>query len=300
MEADPELAVVYAPWLLFDLVAQQSQGQFFTVPHDLRIERNQHVQLLDHVLRHHIFPEIQIIRRDVLQATMPRVNEHAFFAFVHAADYLTQGAILIQRQPFYVSITRYFEDDVREQLGNGEVEHAWDRYRGGLEYMIARTGVAIGAEERFGLHARIQQMIASRMAVAIRLRHANKRDPIDTYHLAMRLRGLGYESLLPVPLMTLASEAMLAFVMRDGELHRGVRQMICIGTSDRGEREYFTREARVPVEFLPDMERCAHLSDALLFVRDDAVKAQELDSVAAAQRNVRIVRERDAAARFGL
>ena len=71
---------------------------------------------------------------------MPRVNEHAFFAFVHAADYLTQGAILIQRQPFYVSITRYFEDDQREQLGNSEVEHAWDRYRGGLEYMIARTG----------------------------------------------------------------------------------------------------------------------------------------------------------------
>ena len=125
MEADPELGVVYAPWLLFDLVAQQSQGQFFTVPHDLRIERNEHVQLLDHVLRHHIFPEIQIIRRDVLQATMPRVNEHAFFAFVHAADYLTQGAILIQRQPFYVSITRYFEDDAaraaRQQRGRARL-----------------------------------------------------------------------------------------------------------------------------------------------------------------------------------
>ena len=120
MEADPELGVVYAPWVLFDLVAQKSQGQFFTVPHDLRVERNEHVQLLDHVLRHHIFPEIQIIRRDVLQATMPRVNDHAFFAFVHAADYLTQGAILIQRQPFYVSITRYFEDDVREQLGSSD------------------------------------------------------------------------------------------------------------------------------------------------------------------------------------
>jgi hypothetical protein len=233
MEADPELAVVYAPWLLFDLVAQQSQGQFFSVPSDLRVERNDHVQLLDHVLRHHIFPEIQVVRRDVLQTTMPRVNEHAFFAFVHAADYLRQGAILIQRQPFYVSITRYFADEVREQLGMSEVEHAWDRYRGGLEYMIARSGVAIGAEERVGLHARIQHMIAARMAVAIRLRHAHRRDPVDTYHLAMRLRGLGYESLLPVPLATLASAAMVAFVMRDDELHRGVRQMICIGTSER-------------------------------------------------------------------
>ena len=118
MEADPELAVVYAPWKLFDLVAQQSQGQFFTVPHDLRIERNAHVQLLDHLLRHHIFPEIHIIRRDALQRLMPRINEHAFFAFVHAADYLSLGAVLIQHEPFYVSITRYFADDERDQIGN--------------------------------------------------------------------------------------------------------------------------------------------------------------------------------------
>ena len=60
-------------------------------------------------------------------------------------------------------------------------------------------------------------MIAVRMSVAIRLRHAKKRDPLDTYHLAMRMKGLGYESLLPVPLTTLASEAMLEFVIRDGE-----------------------------------------------------------------------------------
>lgn len=300
MDADPELAVVYAPWLLFDLVAQQSQGQFFTVPHDLRIERNEHGQLLDHILRHHIFPEIQIIRRDVLQATMPRVNEHAFFAFVHAADYLRQGAVLIQQDPFYVSITRYFADESREQIGNSEVEHAWDRYRGGLEYMIARTGVDITAEERFGLHARINQMIASRMAVAIRLRHAGKRSAIDTYYLAMRLRGLGYEKLLPAPLATLASEAMVEFVLRDGEIHRGVRQLICVGTTPREERDYLVRQARVPVEFLADLQRCEHLSDAVLFIRDDAVKAQHLDSVEAAARNVRIVRERDLADKFGL
>src|SRR5678809_855293 len=107
-------------------------------------------------------------------------------------------------------------------------------------------------------------------------------------------------SLSRITKASMASEAMLAFVIRDSELHRGVRQVICIGTSDRGAREYFTREASVPVEFLSDLERCAHLSDALLFVRDDAVKAQELDSAAAAPRNVRIVRERDLAARFGL
>ena len=96
MEADSGIVVVYAPWKLFDLVAQQEQGTFYDVPHDLLIERNDHAELLDHVLRHHIFPEIHIARRDALQRLMPRINEHAFFAFVHAADYLSLGAVLIQ------------------------------------------------------------------------------------------------------------------------------------------------------------------------------------------------------------
>jgi glycosyltransferase involved in cell wall biosynthesis len=300
MEADPELAVVYAPWLLFDMVAQQQQGQFYRLPHDLRVGRGHHAELLDHILRHHIFPEIQVIRRTAFSATMPRINDHAFFAFVHAADYLTQGAVLLQEKPFYVSITRYFADEAREQLGSDEVEHAWDRYRGGLEYLIARTGQPITAEERFGLHIRIQEMIASRMSVAIRLRHARKRSAVDTYMIAARLRGLGYEQMLPVPLATLASEAMVEFMLRDPELGRGVRQLLCVGTTPREERAFLKREAGVPVEFVPDLERCEDLSDTLLFVREDAVAARGLDGAAAAHRNVRVLHERHLAAKFGL
>ena len=296
MEADPEIAVVYAPWLLFDLVAQQKVGQFYSVPRDLRIERHRHGELLDQILRHHIFPEIQIVRRSAYEATMPRINDHAFFAFVHAADYLSQGAVLIQQEPFYVSITRYFEDDCREQLGNDEVEHAWDRYRGGLEYLLGRSSLPIAHEERAGFHLRIQQMIAIRMNVAIRLRHSRKRSAVDSYTLAMRLRGMGYEQLLNVPLATLAGEAMVEFVLRDPELGRGVRQMICVGTSSADERAYLTREAGVPVEFVADLAHCAHLSDALLFVRSDAEQAQQL--APASTRNVRVVRERDLVAKF--
>jgi poly(ribitol-phosphate) beta-N-acetylglucosaminyltransferase len=300
MEADPEIAVVYAPWLLFDLVAQQAQGQFYEVPHDLRIERGQHSQLLDHILRHHIFPEIQITRRDAFEATMPRINEHAFLAFMHAADYLTEGAVLIQQQPFYVAITRYFEDDEREQLGADEVEQAWDRYRGGLEYLLARSATPISAEERIGFQLRIQEMVASRMGVAIRLRHQKKRNPIDSYYLAMRLRGMGFEAKLPVPMATLASEALLAFLLRDPELTRGVRQIVCVGSAGPDEREYLAHEAAVPVEFVSDLSDCDAMSDALLFVRGDAVAAQQLDSARAAQRNVRVLHERHLASKFGL
>ena len=193
MEADPGIAVVFAPWKLYDLVAQQEQGQFYDVPQDLRIEKDRHAELLDHLLRHHIFPEIHIARRDALQRLMPRINEHAFYAFVHAADYLSLGAVLIQKAPFYVSITRYFADEERSQAGNEEVEVAWDRYRGGLEYILARAGSQVAPEERSGFHLRIQKMIAVRMSVAVRLRHLKKRNPLDTYYIATRLKGMGYE-----------------------------------------------------------------------------------------------------------
>jgi poly(ribitol-phosphate) beta-N-acetylglucosaminyltransferase len=296
MEADPQIVVTYAPWLLYDLVAQQPQGQFYEVPQDLHVARGAHAQLLDHILRHHIFPEVQIVRREVLQRLQPRINQNAFFAFVHAADYLQHGTVLIQRTPFYVAITSYFADETRQQLGNQEVETAWDRYRGGLEYLLAMAEVS--AEERIGLLARIQQMIAVRMSVAIRLRHHAKRDPIDTHLLAMRLRGMGYQNLLPVPMDKLASQAMLHFLLHDEELHRGTMQMLCVGRFDAQAAAYLAQHAPRPVEMLGRLESLDGLSDTLVFVGQEA-EAPAIDA-GAARRNVRVLLESDLLRRFGL
>jgi hypothetical protein len=298
MEADPEIVVVYAPWMLYDLVADKPQGQFYEVPRDLRIERGAHGELLDHILRHHVFPEVQIVRREAFQRMQPRINENAFFAFVHAADYLTQGAVLIQRTPFYVAITNYFADETREQLGNQEVETAWDRYRGGLEVLLARAGPQIGPEERMGLLARIQQMIAVRMSVAVRLRHLGQRNPIDTHMLALRLRGMGYEALLPVSMAVLASSAMLHFLLHDEQLQRGVRQMLCVGPLGTDLRDYLLQHSPRPLEMLAAVPSLDSVSDTLVLVGPGSprVSADE----AAAQRNVRVVHIDDLLQRFGL
>jgi hypothetical protein len=64
--------------------------------------------------------------------------------------------------------------------------------------MMARAGDAIGAEER-SADLRIQHLIAVRMSVAIRLRHAQGKDPPDVHTPAMRRRAY-YEHLLPVPM----------------------------------------------------------------------------------------------------
>ncbi len=299
LEADPQIAVVYAPWLLYDLVAQQEQGRFYDVPHDLVVERGAHRELLDHVLRHHIFPEVQIVRRDALQRLMPRINEHAFFAFVHAADYLTQGRVLIQREPWYVAITRYFADETREQLGNEEVEVAWDRYRGGLEYLLARAGDTVGQEERTGMHLRMQRFIAIRISVAIRLRHNKGRNPVDTWMLAMRLKGLGYESLCPVPMDTLRAQAALHFLLNDAELHRGVRHLLVVGPTDDETRRWIVAHSDETVEFVTTMPQAHRLADALVVLREGAARPDTPDAELVA-RGVRVVREDDLFERFGL
>jgi poly(ribitol-phosphate) beta-N-acetylglucosaminyltransferase len=299
MEADPGIAVTFAPWKLYDLVAQQEQGQFYDVPHDLRIERDQHGELLDHILRHHIFPEVHIARRDALQRLMPRINEHAYYAFVHAADYLSLGAVLIQKMPFYVSITRYFADEERSQTGNEEVEVAWDRYRGGLEYMLARAGSQIAPEERAGFHLRIQKMIAVRMSVAVRLRHNKKRNPLDTYYIATRLKGMGYESLLPVPLATLASEAMLEFLLKDPVINRGVERMLTVGPFEPGARDYLRRHAPHPISFVDALPSPTALGNTLVFVSDRNNDVAITDTLFE-QGQLNMVRERDLVARFNL
>lgn len=299
MEADPAVAVVFAPWKLYDLVAQQEQGQFYDVPQDLRIEKDRHAELLDHLLRHHIFPEIHIARRDALQRLMPRINEHAFYAFVHAADYLSLGAVLIQKAPFYVSITRYFADEERSQAGNEEVEVAWDRYRGGLEYILARAGSQVAPEERSGFHLRIQKMIAVRMSVAVRLRHLKKRNPLDTYYIATRLKGMGYEGLLPVPLETLASEAMIDFLLHDPVINRGVDRLITVGPIDAGARDFLSRRSPRPVSFVDTLPPASSLARALVFVSDRNDDGDATD-IAFDQGVINMVRERDLAARFSL
>lgn len=299
MEAEPEVVITYAPWLLYDLVDQQPQGQFYQVPHDLRIERGQHGELLGHILRHHIFPEIYVARTEAMMRLMPRVNDIAFFAFAQAADYLAMGAVSIRAQPFYVSMTRYFADENRSQVGNGEVEIAWDRYRGGLEYLLARAGSAVGAEERAGFHLRIQQMIAVRMSVAVRLRHLNQRDPIDTHALAMRLKGMGYEQLLHVPLETLAAQATLHFLLHDEALNRSRSKLVCVGPFDAAAREYLRRHSKRAVEFTEQAPSADALHDAVLFVSDRALI--DMPSANDAQaRNLQVVRESDLCTRFGL
>lgn len=248
LEANPSVGIAYAPWKLYDLVADQDQGQFYQQDRDVLVPQGQHHVLLDTLLRYSIFPEIYICRRDLIRTLMPHVPEQAFYAFVHAAEFLQQASVLFLRDPYYVSVTNYFADHQRTQAGTTEAETAWDRYRGGLEHVLGRAVPHISAMERVGFSLRIQDMIAQRMAVALRLRIAAKRNPVESYYLAYRVKAMGAEQQLPVPLQTLRSQAALSFLLTDAELNRDIDELVFVGAFEpelrRHVDEHHTGKAR--------------------------------------------------------
>lgn len=276
LEANPEVGVAYAPWKLFDLVTDKDMGQFYRQDEDVVVPQGRYLQLLDAVLRFKAFPEIYIGRRDLILKIMPRVQEQSFYAFVHAAEFAEHAAVLFLKDPYYVSVTNYFADHQREQAGSQEAEVAWDRYRSGLEYILGRAAGQITEEQRLEFMRRIEVMIAERVAVAVRLRVAHQRDPVETYYLAYRLKAMGAERLLSVPLPTLAAYAAMEFLLCDGELNRGVSELVCLGAFPADVRTYIDRHAKVPVRHVDTLEQWAGGEESTLVFTRAGIQPEQL------------------------
>lgn len=297
LEADPEAGVLYAPWRLHDLVDDRALGQFYTHEQPYRIARGDHAALLQVLLRHRIFPEIFVARSALLRQAMLRFHSNAFFAFVHASELVSRAAVRFSPEPYYVSITRYFADETREQLGTVEAEHAWDRYRGGLEYILARCCDRLTPEAQTQLRLQINAMIAERMAVAVRLRVAKQRDAVETYFLAQRAKALGAADRLPLPLEVLASMAALQFTATDERLRNGGRRVGLVGPFP-GDAIAYAQQRAAPDELLVlGTEQLDSASDALL-VLHHSVAVDPAREQALARNNVALLREAELTAKF--
>jgi glycosyltransferase involved in cell wall biosynthesis len=293
MEADPRIGIAYAPWMFFDLVRDKPNGQFYQQDRDLLVDQCDHAALLDCLLRFNVFPEIYVCRSATLKKVMPRINEQAFYAFVHAAEFAQHGAVLLQKDPFYVSITQYFADEQRTQAGSTEAEYAWDRYRGGLEYVLGRASESLAVADRLAFSQRIQHLIAQRISVAVRLRNQQARDPVETYYLAYRLKAMGEDRMLPIPMAQLRGQAALGFLATDPELNRDVSQLICVGQFQPDVLEFLRRRATLPMRVELDETALADARNALVFAGNQA-RLSALPQRA----DVRVVHERDLMQKF--
>lgn len=294
LKANPGIVAAYAPWIIHDLVDNRTIGTFYQQTEDVLIRQGDQRALLDTVLRLKAFPEIVVARRDAWHALDLRINPHAFWAFVFASAYVGRGEVLFSSRPFYVSISRYFAGPPRTQVGMEEVETSWDCYRGGLEFILGRALGQLAPADHAALLTRINPMIAQRMAVAIRLRHARERNAVDTYHLACRLRGLGHEKKLPVPLATLALRAALWSIVHEEPAAAGAPALVCNDPLPDDARCHLASVAGERVRF--DVPAEAVRDCVLLVASDETIDAAARERHATA--NVRCIGLRQALARL--
>ncbi|MCW3480621.1 glycosyltransferase family 2 protein [Neisseriaceae bacterium JH1-16] len=199
LDANPGVGVIFAPWAIHDKPSGQDVSQFYTLDGDYLIETRDYSKLLALLVTRHIFPEIYMARREVLTSLYFTPNKYAFWAFVHIAEMLGRYSVYFSAKPFYRSVSRYFEDETRTQAGMEEVKDAWDRYRGGLEYLFGKFAGDLSAEEKAEWQGAIDQFVLLRMSVALRIRTQEGKNWIDNYFIANRIRCLGGDQYLPVP-----------------------------------------------------------------------------------------------------
>ena len=213
LEANPDVGAVFAPWLMHDRVAGHDVDKFYNVEQETRIEARNHGALFDFLVNGHIFPEIYVARTSIAREVAGADNPIAFFFFTQTARMVDRAAVTFSPEPFYRFVTRYFEDESRIQAGNEEVKFAWDRYRGGLEYILSRVAHLLDAENLAWCRRAIEHFVDQRMHVALRLRTLDGTDWVDNYYIANRLRCVGNDSMLPAPYESYRINAAWEYLM---------------------------------------------------------------------------------------
>jgi len=199
METHPDVGVTFTPWFIHDRIAGKDVTQFYSLESDAVIPVGNHSKLFSLLINKHIFPEIFVARTDLLKVIGVPNSPTAFIYFVQAALMVDKTSVLFAQRPFYRSVSNYFEGESRSQAGVEDVKIGWDRYRGGLEYILSRFSRQLSAEDLARCRSAIDRFAAIRMSVGLRLRTIENKNWVDNYYLAARLRSTGFEELLPAP-----------------------------------------------------------------------------------------------------
>jgi len=213
IQSRPSVGIVYTPWI----IGRHNQNggiQFYEHPEDIFIQKGDFQTLLSSILNYHIFPEIFILRTELFLELQPLVKDDLVFCYFSIiSEYLSHCDVLLSTKVFYKSIT---EHPAGPQIQNGieQVKFMWDSYRGGLELMLGKASNLIHNDDAKIFKEAINNFIAQRLSVAIRIRLLSKSDKIETYFLASRLRGLGFERLLPIPLRQIAIFAAFEYIVQ--------------------------------------------------------------------------------------
>ena len=183
MLENPDVAIIYAPWVIKSLIGEHDDILFYKTDNDTTIAKSDYLNLAKHIIHNGIWSEIFIARTNIYNSCNAIQPKLAYWAFTMPCDYISFGNIIYSNEPFYISISSYFKDEVRQQAGHEETEHAWDRYRGGLEFLLGRCVNVLHKEEEIYLRNKIDQIILDRMIVALSLRLNTNKDPYENHEI---------------------------------------------------------------------------------------------------------------------
>ncbi|MBU3706914.1 MAG: glycosyltransferase family 2 protein [Mycobacterium sp.] len=213
LEDHQDVGAVFAPWFTHDRVVGNDFGRFYSMDQETRIEARDHIALFNLLIEGHIFPEIFIARTSLAREVTNEPNAFAFLFFVKIAAMVDRTAVTFRPEPFYRQVIRYFENESRAQYGHEETKIGWDRYRGGLEYILARFASLISGDDLARAQRAIDHFARVRMSVGLRVRTDEGGNWIDNYFIANRLRCAGDDSLLPAPYEIYRIYAALEFLI---------------------------------------------------------------------------------------
>jgi glycosyltransferase involved in cell wall biosynthesis len=278
LDKNPDVSAVYAPWFLHDDIAGRDTAQFYHVDADTRFAQQSFAELFDFIFERHVFPEIGVYRTATLRsAYVPR--EFCFWAFSYLAHFLDVGAVTFLKQPFYRSVTRSTLAANREQAGLGEVLTAWDRYRGGLEYLLyygAKRGrIAMTPEQHVKYEQMCKVFVLNRMIVAMRL-WVGRKDFIKAYELYVRimLGGLGNHDEMKAIRASLPLMVAVQTFARQVNAAVGIRRVILSKVVDVRSLSGLLYEVgldpHIEVTAEPATHSPDHMEDTAVFTGQDA------------------------------
>lgn len=198
MDANPGIGVCYTPSVTHDEVENKDLARSFELSHNVVFQKRDFDTTLKFILSRHLFPETAIYRASVLHSVWVS-RSFCYWAFAYLAHFLDQSAVAFRSEPFYIAVVQSSIARDRPPAGEEEVMRAWDRYRGGLDYMLfygqKRGSIATTPEVTRDFSEWIQEFTMIRMLVAARFWIASK-NYLRAYELITRILSTG---LLPNP-----------------------------------------------------------------------------------------------------
>jgi hypothetical protein len=225
LEADPSIGAIYAPWFLLDETkSSKIMGAAWTAYQEERFEPGDHAACLDFLLKHHAFPEIFIVRADLVPETFATFCSVSYHYFTLLAHLLARTTVVFSHEPFMI-VTAISRDS---HVGNAETLYGWDEYRGGVEYLASfcRSEGKPTYPDLPSLLERIQGFTNTRMSVALRL-HTGSRNWLVAWHLNRRLLAYNVQAIGPDIQAELCGLAAMEAIVTEFERAHAAEVVAC-------------------------------------------------------------------------